>query len=184
MYDLHPDTPTTRTALLGLTALMAFALAIRVAHADEQKPKQTPTEVVVLTFGKLETSYRVDGSKGPDVAVEGSLHVMSQALLAADGTPIGFTLHTNLSDAFGVSVDGAQSYAAVGASDGVPVECHPAACPPPAWTLTFRLVPEGLALRSSLLFDLTLVTQYASDGKLLKACLAGQDGCDTGGLIP
>lgn len=171
--------------ILGITAaLLALVLATRVAHADDQKPKERPTETVSLNFSQVAISYRIDGSQGPDVAVEGALHVASQALLAADGTPIGFTLHTNLSDSFAVSVDGAQSYAAVGAADGIPAECQQSACSPPSWTLTFRLIPEGATLQTSLLFDLTLNTQYAADGRLVKACLVGQEGCDSGGRIP
>lgn len=138
---------------------------------------------MTLKFGKLEPTYRIDSSKGPDVAVAGTLHVTSQVLVAADGTPIGFTLHTNLSDGSALNVDGT-SRMRRWASDGIPVECQPTACPPPAWTLTFRLMPQGSALRSSFLFDMTLITQYGPDGNLLKACLAGQDGCDTGEVVP
>ena len=164
-------------------SILALALA-STASADDKKPKPTPTEVVTFNFSKLENSYKVDGSPGPDVTVTGKLHVTSQALLAPDGTPIGFTLHTSLSDALAVGVDRAQSYAAVGASDGIPTECEVGACPPPSWTLTFRLVPVGSVLQSSLLFDLTLITQYAPDGTLFNACLAGQEDCDSGEPIP
>ena len=94
-----------RNALSILTlALMAMVFATRHADADSPKPKETPTEVIVINFGKLETTYKVDGSKGPDITVQGTLHIASKALLSGDGTPIGFTLHTNLSDAFAANV--------------------------------------------------------------------------------
>lgn len=185
MYGPNLRKSNMRKPLLSLiAAMMLVAVAVSPARSDDQKPKTTPTEVIVLTFGKLEQSYKVDGSSGPDVAIQGALHIASQTLVAGDGTPIGFTLHTNLSDSFAVSVDGTQSYAAVGAVDGIPAECEPAACAPPSWTLTFRLVPEGRALQSSLLFDVTLITEYAANGMLLKACIAGEEGCDTGERIP
>ncbi|HSU43828.1 MAG TPA: hypothetical protein VLN42_06380, partial [Casimicrobiaceae bacterium] len=121
-------------------------------------------------------------SQGPDVAIEGTLHVASQALLSSDGTPIGFILHTNLSDAFAVSLDGVTSYVAVGSADGIPAECQPTACPPPFWKLTFRLLLLNSPFQSSLLYDETLKTQYAADGTLLNVCVVGQDGCDVGGI--
>jgi hypothetical protein len=170
-----------RNALSILTlALMATVFATRHAEADSPKPKETPTEVIVINFGKLETTYKVDGSKGPDIAVQGTLHIASQALLAGDGTPIGFTLHTNLSDAFAANVDGAASYVAVTASDGIPAECRSSTCAPPFWTLTFRLMPNGAVLQPSLLFDVILVTDYAAGGTLLNACVAGEEGCGAG----
>jgi hypothetical protein len=134
---------------------------------------------VSLKFGKTEITYSIDGSEGPGVVVEGTLHVASQALLSSDGTPIGFTLHTNLSDAFAESLDGATAYVAVGASDGIPQECQPTGCPPPLWTVTFRLLPLNPGSRSSLLFDATLKTRYAADGTLVNVCVVGQEDCDT-----
>ena len=168
-----------RSLLVLITFLTATAFATGVA-ADNAKPKETPTEVVVLTFGKVETTYKVDGSRGPDITVQGTLHLASQALLSADNTPVGFTLRTNLSDAFGANIDGTESYVAVAASDGIPAECQPTACAPPFWALTFRLVPQDAMLKPSLLFDVMLRTQYAADGTLLNACVAGQQDCDIG----
>jgi hypothetical protein len=159
---------------------MAIVFVAGSARADNAKPKETPTEVVVLTFGKLETTYTVDGSTGPDIAVQGTLHIASQVLLSSDGTPVGFTLHTNLSDAFAANVDGAASYVAVTTSDGVPAECRASACAPPFWTLTFRLMPNGRTLQPSLLFDMVLITRYAPDGTLLTVCVAGAEGCGAG----
>jgi len=163
-------------------ALTTIAFATHAAKADSPKPKETPTETVSLTFSKNQISYSVDGSQGPGVVVEGTLHLASQALLSSDGTVIGFTLRANVSDAFAESLDGATSYVAVGASEGIPAECQPTACPPPFWTLTFRLVPLNSALHSSLLFDETLKTRYAPDGTLASVCVVGQDDCDTGGI--
>jgi len=41
-------------ALLALlSALTAIVLAPSVAHADSQKPKETPTEVVSFDFSKI-----------------------------------------------------------------------------------------------------------------------------------
>jgi len=162
----------------------AAVLAIASARADSPKPKETPTEVVVINFGKLETTYRVDGSTGPDVAVEGTLHVASQVLLGSDGSPVGYRLHGNLSDAFAASVGGDESYLAVSASEGIPAECQPSGCAPPFWVLTFRLVPDAGVQRPDLLFDVTLKTQYAADGTLVNACVAGQEGCDLGPGVP
>jgi len=47
--------------------------------------------------------------------------------------------------------------------------------------VTFRLVPQGTALQSSLFFDLTVNTQYDANGNLTGACVAGQPDC---GIIP
>jgi hypothetical protein len=157
-----------------LTAVTIFAIG--PARADDSKP--TPTEVITINFSKVEKTYRVDGSTGPDVAVEGTLHMASQAFRSGDGTVVGYKLHTNLSEAFAASVDGGESYLAVSASDGIPAECEPTACAPPFWVLTFRLVADGAAQRPSLLFNVTLETQYAADGTLVNACVAGQEGCD------
>jgi len=170
-----------RNALSILTlALMATVFATRHADADSPKPKETPTEVIVINFGKLETTYKVDGSKGPDITVQGTLHIASQALLSGYGIPIGFTLRTNLSDAFATNVDGTAWYVAVAASDGIPAECQPTACAPPFWALTFRLVSQDAVPKPSLLFNVMLKTQYAADGTLLNACVAGQQDCDIG----
>ena len=176
LFNIH----LSKAMAIVLSALAATALATGVTYADAPKPKETPTEVVVFEFGKLEPTYRIDGSQGPDVVVEGTLHIASQALLSHDGNLVGFTLHTNLSDAFAATVDGGESYIAVGASDGIPAECQSTACAPPFWKLTFRLVPEGGALLPNLLFDVTLRTQYAADGTLSEVCVVGQEGCDAG----
>lgn len=166
----------------GLAAAAVFAIA--PARADSPKPKETPTEVIVINFGKVETTYRIDGSSGPDVAVEGTLHVASRALLAGDGTPVGYELHTNLSDASAASVGGAESYLAVGASDGFPAECQPSSCAPPFWVLTFRLMPDSASQRPNLLFDVMLKTQYGADGALVNACVVGEESCDVGAGVP
>lgn len=167
-----------------VSVLAAAICAVGPAQADTPKPKETPTEVIVINFGKLETTYRVDGSKGPDIAVQGVLHIASHALLSSDGTPVGFTLRSNLSDAFAANVDGTESYVAVSASDGIPAECQPNGCAPSFWALTFRLVAQDAALKPSLLFDLMLKTQYAADGTLVNACIAGQQDCDIGVRAP
>lgn len=78
------------------------------------------------------------------------------------------------------SADGAQSFVAIGAF-AIPAECQPQSCPPPFWTVTFRLVPQGTSLQSSLFFDLTVNTQYDANGDLTGACVAGQPNC---GIIP
>ena len=184
MYISNRQPFEMRKALLVLVwTLTTIASGTRVAHADSPKPKETPTEVVVLTFGKVETTYMIDGAQGPDVAIEGTLHIASQALLSSGGTPMGFPLHANLSDSFAASLDGATSYVAVGASEGIPAECQPTACPPPFWKLTFRLMSVNSA-QPSLLFDETLNTLYAADGTLLKACVVGQEGCEIGVRVP
>jgi len=184
MHILNRRPFEMRKVLLVLVwALTTIASATRIAHADSPKPKETPTEVISLDFSKIAITYRIDGSQGPDVAVEGTLHIASHALLSSGGTPIGFTLHTNVSDSFAVSLDGATSYVAVSASEGIPAECQPTACPPPFWKLTFRLMSMNSA-QPSLLFDETLNTQYAADGTLLKVCIVGQEGCDIGVRVP
>jgi len=159
-------------------SLTTIASATPVAYADSPKA----TEAVSLNFSKIEHTYTTNGAQGTDVAVSGTLHIVSQTLLSS-GALVGFILHTNLSDAAAVSVDGATSYVAVGASDGIPAECQPTACAPSFWTLTFRLVPLDRSRQSSLLFDETLKTQYAADGSLASVCVVGEDGCDTG-VIP
>jgi hypothetical protein len=166
-------------AILALMIIASFGIS--AAQADNPKPKpkpDTPTEVITLTFGKLEVTYRVDGSPGPNVNLEGVLHLGSKVLLSDDGVPIGFRLHGNLSDASALSADGATSFEAVGASDGVPDECEPEACAPPFWTFTFRLIPKGSGLQSSLLFDLTLSTQYDAKGTLTSVCVVGEENCN------
>jgi hypothetical protein len=167
--------------------LSAVVLGIGAAEADKSKPKPQPTEVVSLPFNKVEFVYttRLDGSPGPSVVLDGVLHLVSQSLLSADGVPVGFTLHTDLSDAFASNVDGTGSYVAVG-SDGMPAECSESApCLPPFWTLMFRLVPQpGSGPQSSLLFTLTVNTQYDADGTLVSACVLGQEGCEVIVFVP
>jgi hypothetical protein len=184
MYTLIRRRLEMRNALLALVwAVTTMASAPRIAYADSPKPKETPTEVLSLDFSKITITYRIDGTQGPDIAIHGTLHIASHAVQSSGGDPIGFTLHTNLSDSFAASLDGATSYVAVGASEGIPAECQPTACPPPFWKLTFRLVSPNSA-QPSLLFDQTLNTQYAADGTLLTVCVVGQDGCDIGVRIP
>jgi len=168
-------------ALLVAVVLTAAVLGTGAAEADKAKPKPKPepavTETVTLVYGAVEYSYSSE-APGPSVVVQGVLHLVSQALVSQDGTPVGFTLHGNLADAFAVTVDGAQSFVAVGA-DGIPAECGESeACLPAFWTLTFRLVPQGGGPRSSLFFDLTVIPQYDANGTLLSACLVGQEGCE------
>jgi len=160
--------------------------ATGAAQADTSKPKpepNTPTESVSLDFKEIEYSYRVDGSPGPSVSLEGVLHLGSKALLSDDGAPIGFRLHGNLSAASALGTDGNTSFVAVGAADGIPTECEPEACAPPFWTFTFRLIAHGAGLQPSLLFDLTVSTQYAANGALKSVCIVGEEGCD-GGVNP
>ncbi|HZI83689.1 MAG TPA: hypothetical protein VFF44_07225 [Casimicrobiaceae bacterium] len=161
------------------TVLMSMVLGIAPVQADKAKPKALPAETVSLHFARVEiTASMVDGSPGPKVNLEGVLHLLSQTLVSQDGVPVGFTLHTNLADARASSADGAESYVGVGASDGIPAECQPESCSPPFWMLTFRLVQEGAALKPSLVFNLTVRTQYDSDGTLTGACVVGEDGCE------
>lgn len=166
-------------ALLVAAVLTAAMLGAGAAQADKDKPKEQPAETLSLNFAKVEKTYQIqDPAPGPSVVMQGVLHLVSQALLSQDGTPVGFTLHGNLADAFAISADGTQSYVAVGA-DGIPDECSDLEpCLPAFWTLTFRLVPQGSGPRSSLLFDLTVIPQYDANGALLSACVVGQDGCE------
>ena len=163
-------------ALLVAVLLTAAMLVAGAAEADKAKPEPRPAETVTINFQKIEFTYQ--NQTTPSTVLQGVLHLVSKALLSQDGTPVGFTLHGNLADASATSIDGAQSYVAVGA-DGMPAECDPSApCAPPFWTLTFRLVPIGSGHRSSLYFDLTVIPQYDANGTLLSACLVGQDGCE------
>lgn len=169
-----------------LCSMTIALVALGPAQADPPKPKpktDTPTETVMLKFTQVEPTYRVDGSPGPSVTVQGILHLGSKAFLGDDGMPIGFRLHGNLSGASALGADGVY-FVAVGAAEGVPTECDPDACAPPFWTFTFRLVPLGSGLQPSLLFDLPVSTEYNEDGTLKSACVVGQEGCDTGGIVP
>jgi hypothetical protein len=159
--------------------LMSMVLGIAPVQADKAKPTVLPAENAGIHFAKVEFSTsQVDGSPGPKVNLDGVLHLLSQTFVSPEGVPVGFTLHTNLADARATSVDGAESYLGVGASDGIPAECQPEACAPPFWMLTFRLVPEGAVLQPSLVFNLTVKTQYDADGTLASACVVGEDGCE------
>jgi hypothetical protein len=151
-------------------------LNMGAAHADKKKPDPYPTESVSFAFQSVEYAYKTDGSPGGSVDVAGQLHLASQAFVADDGTPVGFTLHANLADASALSLDGTQSFRAVGAQDGVPSECNDF-CAPPFWTFLFRLIPQG-GPGSSFVFTLTVRTQYDADGNLVNACLVGQPGCE------
>jgi hypothetical protein len=166
-------------ALLVAAVLTAAMLGAGAAQADKDKPKEQPAESVSLNFTKVEKTYQSQTqAPGPSVVMQGILHLVSQALVAQNGTPVGFTLHGNLANAFAISVDGTQSFVAVGA-DGIPDECGDSEpCLPAFWTLTFRLVPQGSGPRSSLFFDLMVIPQYNPDGTLLSACVVGQDGCE------
>jgi hypothetical protein len=163
-----------------LASIMIALFGIGVAQADNPKPKpDTPTETVTLKFEKIEyNTYKVDGSPGPNVDLEGVLHLGSKVLMSGDGVPTGFRLYGNLSDASALSADGIASFEAVGASDGVPTECDPACAPPPLWTFTFRLIPQGSGLRPSLLFDLLLCTQYDTNGTLQNAFVVEEENCN------
>jgi hypothetical protein len=164
-------------ALLIAALLTAAMLGAGAAQADKDKPKEQPAESVSLNFAKFQNTYTAQ-APGPSVVMQGVLHLVSQALLSRDGTPVGFTLHGNLANAFAISVDGTQSFVAVGA-DGIPDDCGDSEpCLPAFWTLTFRLVPQGSGPRSSLFFDLMVIPQYNPDGTLLSACVVGQDGCE------
>jgi len=179
---------TARTSLIkSLAILVSITIALLVSGAVQADPKpkpkpqpDTPTETVTLNFSKVDFSYKIDGSPGPSVSLEGVLHLGSKVLLSDDGEPIGFRLHGNLSDASALSGDGTTSFVAVGAADGIPTECEAEACAPPFWTFTFRLIPQGSELRPSLLFDLTVSTQYDQNGALLNVCVLGEEGCDVG----
>jgi len=178
--NMTSDSLRAHTArdLAVLLALVVSLAVIGVARADDKKPKPQPaqTENISLNFAKFHTEYS-NGASGPSVSVTGDLHLVSQALLSASGAPYAFLLHTDISDTTASSEDGAQSFVAVGAS-AMPAECASEPCPPPFWTVTFRLVPKGASLQSSLFFDLTLKTQYDAYGRLTDACISGQPDCD------
>jgi FtsP/CotA-like multicopper oxidase with cupredoxin domain len=150
-------------------------LNMGAAHADKKKPEPKPTESITFNFSQVQIAYKTDGSSGGYVDVTGQLHLASQTFVADDGTPVSFTLHANLADASALSLDGTQSFQAVGAQDGVPSECT-AFCAPPFWTFLFRLIPQR-GPGSSFVFTLTVRTQYDADGNLVNACLDGQPGC-------
>lgn len=173
---------TSNIKSFTIVASMIIALVgIGAAQADNPKPKpkpDTPTETIKFDFSKIEFTYRVDGSPGPVVNLQGVLHLGSKVLVSDNGVPAGFRLHGNLSDASALSTDGLASFEAVGASDGIPTECEPEACAPPFWTFTFRLIPQGSGLQPSLLFDLTVSTEYDANGSLKNACVVGQQDCN------
>jgi hypothetical protein len=181
----QPRMPKLQSLLVALS-MIVVVLGTGAARADDPKPKpksDTPTESLSLNFTRIEFSTKtIDGSPGQTVVLDGLLHLVSQTLLSDDGVPTGFTLHANLAKAFSAEVGG--SFVAVGSSEGIPDEClQSAACPPPSWTFTFRLIPRGAGSRPSLLFDLTVRTQYDADGKLTNACIAGQEGCEDGEFL-
>ncbi len=182
-HNVHRFTQNYVKALLVL--LSTVLIATGTAQAEDPKPKpkpDTPTEVIKIEFKQIELSYKTDGSPGPLVTLGGVLHLASNALLSDNGVPIGFRLHSNLSDASALSADGSASFVAVGASDGVPTECEPDTCAPPFWTFTFRLIPQGR--QPSLLFDLMVSTQYDTNGALVDACIVGEEGCNDDALVP
>jgi hypothetical protein len=162
------------TVLLSLVIAMAI---VGVARADDKKPSAQPavSENISLNSVHVQTSYST-GEAGPSVSLNGVLHLVSQTLLSADGTPFAFTLHTNLADVDASTADGEQSFVAVGAF-ALPVECESGLCPPQFWNVTFRLVPEKAALQSSLFLALTLNTKYTIDGYLSGSCVFGTVGC-------
>jgi hypothetical protein len=174
-----------RERLLPLAVLVTIISVcvlgqVDIVDAAKKKPKPQPTEILVIKLVDVPTSsIQSTGSPGPDLTLNGRLHLQSQALLDGD-TPIGFRLHTNLMDAFASSADGTETYVAVGASDGIPADCE-GPCLPSSWTLTFRLVPRGSTGQFNLLFALIVDTVYTADGSLLTACVVGQDSC---GIIP
>ena len=156
-------------------------LNMGAAHADKKKPDPQPKESITFEFGQLQVSYMMTGgSPGGFVDVAGKLHLVTETFVADDGTPVGFTLHGNLADASALSLDGTQSFQAVGAQDGIPSECTDF-CAPPFWTFLFRLIPQG-GPGSSFVFMLTVRTQYDADGNLVNACLDGEPGC--GDVVP
>lgn len=180
-----------------VAALLSVALVLTLfgagsAEAGTSKPKSKPASYLVVTLENVQvSSYNFDGSPGPSVTLDGVLHLVSQVLVADDGLPVGYTLHTNLSDASAVTADGAGSFVAVGASDGLPDECGAVdPCQPSSWTLTFRLVPDKPEAgsenvrRLGLLVDLPISTAYDRDGTLVGACVTGQNGCGMVGVVP
>jgi hypothetical protein len=164
--------------LAVLVAVMTTGLMGGASTVQADK-KEKPVFLVVQLETVIISSVQTDGSSGPNLTLNGRLHLLSQALLDG-GTPIGFRLQTNLMDAFASNANGTETYVAVGSSDGVPADCTEP-CLPPFWTLTFRLVPREPAGQSNLLFDLTVITVYAADGSLESTCVVGQDDC---GVIP
>ena len=126
----HAHLPARKTFGVLLSLLSAIVLTAPSADADNPKPKDAPVETATLNFTKVVVSYKVDGSEGPQVTLDGTLHVASQALLSDAGAPIGFRLRANLSNVFASSADGADGYVAVGDAEGIPAECGPEACAP------------------------------------------------------
>lgn len=183
--------PAQRTLVALLSVALLVVLGTGTAEADKSKPESRPATYLVVTLQNVQvTSYNFDGSPGPSVTLDGVLHLVSQVLVADDGAPVGYTLHTNLSDASASATDGGGSFVAVGASDGIPDDCGESdPCQPSSWTLTFRLVPEKPEAgsenvrRLGLLVDLPLSTQYDPGGTLSSACIVGQNGCGVVGVV-
>lgn len=183
--------PAQRTLVALLSVALLVVLGTGTAEADKSKPESRPATYLVVTLQNVQvTSYNFDGSPGPSVTLDGVLHLVSQVLVADDGAPVGYTLHTNLSDASASATDGGGSFVAVGASDGIPDDCGESdSCQPSSWILTFRLVPEKPEAgsenvrRLGLLVDLPLSTQYDPGGTLSSACIVGQNGCGVVGVV-
>jgi hypothetical protein len=177
-----------RLALIALSMALPAFLGTDVARADKSKPKPQPGvfELQEFSFGiqNPPITSSVDGSTGPRVSVHGYLHLLSQAFVNDRGEPVAYTLHADVSDAFASTLDSSQSFAVVGSSDGIPAECQPVSCPPPFWSVTFRLIPQGSQPQSSLLLDLTVNTQYDGNGTLANACIVGQPGCAVITFVP
>jgi hypothetical protein len=174
-----------KAGLIALSVALVGFVGIGVAHADKAKPKPRPAAVEILQYSfDVVFVSNIDGSTGSPVSVHGYLHLLSQAFVNDRGDPVAYTLHADVSDAFASTLDGSQSFAVVGGSDGIPAECQPVSCPPPFWSLTFRLIPEGSKLESSLLLDLTVNTQYDADGTLANACIVGQPSCEVIVFVP
>jgi hypothetical protein len=167
-----------RVTVVVCAAVMAMLLTSDRADAGKRKPKPSSSDFIIIKMQDVSvSSLSRTRIPGPDVTLSGDLHLVSQALVAPEGTLAGFRLHTNLA---GVSASSdTTTYVAVGAGDAIPSDCGPEPCQPSTWAVTFRLVPNQGSGGESLLFDLVVVTEYDADGSLVGACVIGQDGCGT-----
>jgi hypothetical protein len=159
-----------RVTLVVSAAVMAMLVTSDSADAGKKKPKPSSSDFIIIKMQDVcVSSLSRTGIPGPDVTLSGDLHLVSQALVAPEGTLAGFRL--NLA---GVTASSDTStYVAVGAGDAIPSDCGPEPCQPSTWAVTFRLVPNQGSGGESLLFDLVIVTEYDADGSLVGACVVG-----------
>jgi hypothetical protein len=153
-----------------------------IAHADKKgSGKRQIKPSLSFSYGRIEFTYTKQKPDGQLVKVTGGLHVVSQVSLE-DGLATQFDLHANLFDASAVSLDGTQTYRAVGAFSDIFVPASPVlpTDPVPNWTLAFVLRPDPPSPapigspNQDLVFSLTLQTTYDADGSLMSATVLDQ----------